>query len=147
MMMKVVLVEETRYDITNLIIQASWANSVCIFSFKCSARRTLIATSWLRKVPLYLHESQSYHSMNTHKQTDHSYKEWKYSQVTKWDRRNFLFILQQACINFPDIDSASGCIYIIRDKLDPSLLLLPSSRNPMTFQPRLLLLCTPRYQI
>lgn len=42
------------WDKTNLRIYTSWANSLSILSFKLSCLRTLMATSWLQNVPLYL---------------------------------------------------------------------------------------------
>lgn len=48
----------TIYISTNLMIKTSWENSLSISASILSGLRTLIATSWLQYVPLYLNKLQ-----------------------------------------------------------------------------------------
>lgn len=100
-------------NLTDLIMNTSWANSVSISLFKRSALRTLIATSWLQYVPLYLKKTNDMIILRANIRSDIC-GERQDSQITKWPRSNFVCEFQQAGIDFPDIRSVSRNLYIFR---------------------------------
>jgi hypothetical protein len=121
---------------TNLIIKTSCTNSVCISEFTRSGLRTLIATSWLQYVPLYLIQLNKLVNLTLTAISRCLTKKKKGKvrinsinlQIAIRPRCNFVSKLQMLRINFPYVYPIIRYCQMIRFTLDHCLIKLTYSR-------------------
>lgn len=139
---------------TNLIIKTSCANSACISEFTRSGLRTLIATSWLQYVPLYLIQLNKLVSLTliaisrclATKKKRKVYIDSINLQITIRPWCNFVSKLQMLRINFPYVSPIIRYCQMIRFTFYHCLIKLAYSRWWLRIRPSLPLNSNPKFK-